>query len=277
MRLPYLRVLVTSMKDPASQTIKRVLVNEHGFRPTGSYFEQSPVYGLGAATLLITTCEDMIQCEHLEANFDAEAFIFCSRHRAQSGQPALLVHSTGNFGDDASFGGLPRSLSVSSASLVAVGLRRLKEESETRKLTEFDVTMEVTHHGPTTMRTPLVFVELGSDEAYWTHEEGARAVAGAALACAQVKMGQECAIAFGGTHYASKFTSLVLEGRFRIGHIAPKYALDGISPDVIRQMVSRSSDKVVTALVDWKGTNAPQRERFMPVLEELGIDVVRAR
>ena len=169
---------MTSEKDIASQTIKQVLINEHDFRQSSEVFEGHQIYKNEDA-ILITSTRDMIHCGHLEDHFEAEAFIFCSRHSAKSGQPALLVHSTGNLGEEALFGGDPFSLSVSSASLVAAALKRLALEKEERDLEQFDITMEATHHGPTSMNTPLVFIELGSDEDFWRHKEGAHAVAAA--------------------------------------------------------------------------------------------------
>ncbi len=272
-----MRVLVTSEKDIASQTIREVLVRDHGFSDTGESFEGNPVMARDKSALLITSSRDLVECDHLEASFDADAFIFCSRHRAQSGRPALLVHSTGNFGDEAQFGGKPRELSVSIASLVGTALRRLSQEQKERQLSEFEVSMEVTHHGPTSMKIPLLFVELGSDESQWRNREAAKAVAAAAVDCIHEPIARDAVIAFGGTHYATKFNGIVIEGRYRIGHIAPKYALDGITADVIRQMVNRAREKTVAALVDWKGTNAEHRERILPALQNLGVEIIRAK
>ncbi len=147
--------------------------------------------------------------------------------------------------------------------------------SQTVKETEFDVTLEVTHHGPTTLSSPLVFIELGSDEKYWLHSNGARAVADAVVACIDEPVRGEGAVAFGGTHYASKFNEIVLRGEYDIGHIAPKYALDTISPAVIQQMIQRSACRVTKALIDWKGTNAQQRANVVPVLESMDVEIIR--
>jgi D-aminoacyl-tRNA deacylase len=272
-----MRILVTSEKDIASQTIRNVLIEEHGFLETGDTFEGNPILSLDESILLITSTRDMIFCNHLESHFNAEVFIFCSRHRAESGQPALLVHSTGNLGQEALFGGNPQQLSVSTASLVAVALKRLCKEQADRRLDAFDVTMEVTHHGPTTMNTPLLFIELGSDEAHWRHEEGARAVAAAALDCAREPFAEDAVIGFGGTHYASKFNKLVLERDLHVGHMAPKYAIPGLTRDVVLQMMNRSRETVKTAIIDWKGTNAEQKAYLLPILESLDLDVVRAK
>jgi len=270
------KVLVASTQDIASQTISKVLIEDHGFQDSGSTFEGSPVYSLGESALLVTTNRDMIFANHLEQFFESEVFVFCSRHRAQSGRPALLVHSTGNFGADASFGGEPEQLSVSTASLVSTALRRLRIERDQRSMEEFDVTLEVTHHGPTSMNTPLLFIELGSDEEHWLDIDGAKAVAAAAMDCIRAPAEHEASIGFGGTHYASKFSKLVLERGARIGHIAPKYALDEMNPSLVHQMISRSREKVTRAIIDWKGTNAEQKGELLPILEECDLEVIRA-
>lgn len=266
---------MTSVRDAASLTIHNVLTEKHGFVETGSAFEGNPTYSDGNS-LLITTNRDMIYCDHLEQHFDSEVFIFCSRHRAQSGKPALLVHSTGNFGEDAQFGGNPRELSVSASSLIKTALLTLQAEREEGGLDEFDVTLEVTHHGPTSMRTPLLFIELGSDEKYWRHEKGATAVAAAVMNCTKAPLKGEASIGFGGTHYASKFNKIVLDKDIAIGHIAPKYALSDITSNVVSQMIERSSSKIRNAIIDWKGTNAEDKARIFPILENLDIEIVRA-
>ncbi|MHA1864100.1 MAG: D-aminoacyl-tRNA deacylase [Candidatus Thorarchaeota archaeon] len=270
-----MRVLVTSEKDIASLTIKSVLIEEYGFLPTGDIFEDNPILASGDSVILITTKRDMIYCDHLDNNFDADVFIFCSRHRAESAKPALLVHSTGNLGPEALFGGNPQELSVSAPSLVSVALKRLIKERQERNLEDFDVSLEVTHHGPTSMKTPLIFIELGSTEEYWVHKEGARAVAGAIMDCVKESHAQESVIGFGGTHYASKFNKLVLEKGYKIGHIAPKYALNDLTLDVVKQMISRTTGKVSRAIVDWKGMNAENKAHVFPLIEAAGLEITR--
>jgi D-aminoacyl-tRNA deacylase len=271
------RVLVTSTQDIASLTIKQVLKDEHDFAENGDSFEGNPILARGDSSILITTTRDMIECEHLDDHFNAEVFIFCSRHRAASGKPALLVHSTGNLIPEADFGGSPQQLSVSSGTLVAHALKTLHHEKEIRGLVDFDVTMEVTHHGPTSMNTPLLFIELGSEEEFWRNKDGARAVASAAMACMGEEFAKRVSIGFGGNHYASKFNRLVLEKGICLGHMAPKHAIEKLTIDVVRQMMNRSQEDVEQAIIDWKGANSEQKAHLFPILEELGVKVVRAK
>jgi D-aminoacyl-tRNA deacylase len=269
------RILVASKHDIASLSIRDILTQEFDFRETNDVFDGAPVFSCGSQFRLLTSSRDLISTDHLESQFPADVYIFCSRHRAESKRPALLVHSTGNLGSEALFGGSPYSLSVSCASLVAVALRTLRDQREALRLDDFDVTLEATHHGPTNMATPLLFVELGSDEAYWEHQEGARAVATAAMACLRAPFDKQSYIGFGGTHYASKFNKIVLEKDMRVGHIAPKYAMNDIPESVIRQMISRSKETVRGAIIDWKGTNQEQRNHLLPILDNLGMELIR--
>lgn len=272
-----MRILVTSEQDIASLTIKRVLLDTYGFTKTDGTFEGNPIYSLDEKAQLITTNRDMIHCDHLEAHFDTEAFIFCSRHRAESGKPALLVHSTGNLGPEALFGGNPQQLSVSAPSLVSTALKTLFDGRNKHGLEEFDVSLEVTHHGPTSMNTPLVFVELGSSEEYWTHQEGASVVAAAVMDCVEEPLSGDAVIGFGGTHYASKFNKLVIEKDYKIGHMAPKYAINALTADVLMQMIKRSTNPIRTAVIDWKGMNSENKAHVLPMLEDAKIEVVRAK
>ncbi|MGV9103474.1 MAG: D-aminoacyl-tRNA deacylase [Candidatus Thorarchaeota archaeon] len=272
-----MRLLVTSEKDIASQTIKDVLLSDYGFDKTGETFEDHPVFALDDQLKLITTERDLIHTNHLEEHFDAEVFIFCSRHQSKSGRPSLLVHSTGNLGPEAKYGGEPYRLSVSTATLVRTAFKELYSQRNSKGLDEFDVSLEVTHHGPTEMDVPMLFVELGSDEEYWRHEGGAKAVTAAVMKCAEEPIGNSAYIGFGGTHYASIFNKLILTEDIAMSHIAPKYALSGLTPDVIALMAERSTEHVKAAIIDWKGTNSTQRDYLLPILEERGIELLRAR
>jgi D-aminoacyl-tRNA deacylase len=272
-----LRILVTSEQDIASLNIKKILITDYGFQETGDSFEGNPIFSNDAGAQIITTIRDEIQCDHLENYFTPETFIFCSRHRAESGKPALLVHSTGNLGNAADFGGNPHQLSVAAPSLVSAALTRLFEERNEMGLDEFDVSLEVTHHGPTSLKTPLVFVELGSSEEYWNHQGGARAVAAAVMDCVGEPLTGDAVIGFGGTHYASKFNKIVLERGYKIGHMAPKYAINDLTPDVLNQMIDNSTNPIKTAIIDWKGMNSENKAHVLPMLEEAEIEVIRAK
>src|SRR5581483_1221194 len=141
--------------------------------------------------------------------------LFASRHRAQSGKPALTVHPIGNWGPDASVGGRPRTLAGTAPILMGRVLRALHAQARGLK---HEVTFEATHHGPWLAKSPAMFVEIGTDEAAWSDPVLGERVGRAMLAAAQPSSGDEAPIllAMGGSHYAPKATDLVRKGRANV-------------------------------------------------------------
>ena len=97
------------------------------------------------------------------------------------------------------------------------------------------------------------------------------------MECAAEPLTGNAVIGFGGTHYASKFNKLVLEKNYKIGHLAPKYAINDLTEDVLNQMISRSANPIKSAVIDWKGMNSENKAHLLPMLEERDIDVIRAK
>jgi D-aminoacyl-tRNA deacylase len=270
-------VIVTSEKDMASLNIKNRLLELYDFTETGDFFENSPIYKF-ADILLITTVKDLIYADHLEENIKADLFVFASRHKSVSGTPALLVHSPGNWTDEALYGGNPRELSVAPPQAIKEALIELANQKEKLDLNKYDVTLEVTHHGPTSMNTPLVFVELGSSEREWKDPVAAEAVAHACIKAAKSldKM-YKIGVGFGGPHYAPQFTKVVLFSEFAVGHIIPNHVFDKIDRDMVVKAVERTSGEVEYALLDWKGLKKNHKDFLIPILEELGLKIERTQ
>ena len=205
-------------------------------------------------------------------SFAAGLIIFPSRHRAESGKPALTVHSTGNWGSDPQWGGNPGELGLTSAKAIASAYRWLSDNP----LPEFEVSLEASHHGPTSLHSPSVFIELGSSEKEWKKTDVGGHLASCVMSVAQNWSGElgKAAIGVGGTHYASAFNPL--EGKaWNFSFICPKHALDGFSTPLLKQAVAKTQEKVEAVVIDWKGTTLPQREAIRAAAEECGLQIVR--
>jgi D-aminoacyl-tRNA deacylase len=265
-------VIVSSTTDLASATLARALVEEQGFRSTGVELEGKQVFQKGS--LILASFEGMIVFPpDLDALFNPLAYVFLSRHSAESGIASLTAHSTGNFTDEAKFGGGPRELGRSDPSLLknyltAVARRR-------GRVPGYEVTMEATHHGPTALKKPVLFVELGSSEEYWG-DKGAASVVGEALveSLSSRTVWEKAAIGFGGTHYPEKFTKLVVEGEFAVSFVAPKYALEHVDERMFGQMLQKTTSPVRYALLDWKGLGA-HKDKIVSLAAQFGLEVVR--
>ena len=270
-------IIVTSEEDVASQTIKNHLLKEFEFKEEGS-FEGNAVFIYNTNVKLITIKDKLIESDYLSEHFSPNLFIYASRHKAKSEMPALLVHSTGNWGNDNSFGGKKKSISISSAKAVKLAYLELKKQKKALNLSDFDITMEVTHHGPTENKVPLVFIELGSSEKYWTHEKGALAVANAIMKVIKEfdKVNFKNVMGFGGTHYCSNFNKLQeRNAEVAIGHVIPKHAIDDVNEELMLQAYKKSQAEY--CVIDYKGTNSAQKNKIREFASKNGLKIKKIK
>jgi len=137
---------------------------------------------------------------------------------------------------------------------------------------KFQVSLESTHHGPSDLITPSLFVEIGSSETEWVDPAAGHIVA-CAILMSEIKNNIPIAVGFGGNHYASRQTKLVEETAVSFGHIFPTYKLDQLNEILIRQAFERSHADF--AYFDRKSMSVEQRHRLMRIIENIGYEVIR--
>ena len=212
-----------------------------------------------------------ISADWLEQKYDYDGFVFLSKHAAESGVLALTCHSTGNF-SEAKFGGNPRQVAIPHPDLQKKYLQTLKENQS--KFPEFQVTIEATHHGPTALTKPTIFIEIGTTEKQWTDVSLCNSVASLVH---QVMMNpideNPVAICFGGTHYPSKFTNELLEGKYALGTVVPKHALDSLDDQLFSHILSQNK-MAKTALLDWNGLGS-NKKKLLDFLESTELEVIK--
>ncbi|VVB88124.1 D-aminoacyl-tRNA deacylase [uncultured archaeon] len=169
---------------------------------------------------------------------------------------------------EAKFGGQSKQLSFAAPQAVKSLLRSLKILAGNE---EYEVTLESTHHGPSDIEVPSVFIEIGSNENQWEDEAAGRVVANAILMLKEND--SPVAVGFGGTHYAPRQTSLILETDVTFGHIFPSHALSELDEDIIRESILKS--KADFAYFDRKSMKAEQREKLGAIIGKLGFEVLK--
>jgi D-aminoacyl-tRNA deacylase len=265
-------VILASTTDLASRTLADALTEAEGFQSTGVSLLGHPVFQKDS--YLLARFEGMIvHPPPLDEYFNPQAYIFLSRHSAESGIASLTAHTTGNFSAEAKFGGGGRELSRADPSLLKNYLISLVKHREEVK--EYEITMEATHHGPTALQKPVLFVELGSSEKYWGDKRAAAVVGRALMESLREKgIWSKVAIGFGGTHYPEKFTKLLIEGDMAFAFVAPKYALEHVDERMVGQMIQRSTAPVRYAALDWKGLG-PYKEKIVSLVKQYGLEEIR--
>jgi D-aminoacyl-tRNA deacylase len=265
-----------SLSDPAALTMLKFF-RQKGFKE----FDSNNVLKLGNIFLIILdplivpeTRGEMpstlnpypTDYDQIAAKYDLDYYVIASRHWAQSGQPSLTVHATGNF-SEALYGGRPRELQF----VPANPMRRVFLKLIENPPHGFQVSLEATHHSPTQFKTPLFFAEVGSSLTQWENEGVCSYLVGCILAGIESEEEAPIAIGFGGGHYCPKFS--VLEKEYAFSHIAAKYSLQALNEDLFTQMVEKSVGKVKVAFAEGS-LKGSEKKMIHDVMDKLGVPFI---
>ncbi|MFB6139336.1 MAG: D-aminoacyl-tRNA deacylase [Halosimplex sp.] len=207
-----------------------------------------------------------------EDRTEPDLLAFASRHAGETG-PLLTAHHTGNFGP-AEYGGETGRF----ARACPNAHRRVVEALREHAPPGYEVGVECTHHGPTDVGVPSMFVEVGSDEPQWEDPDAARAVARAILALRGVDADappengtRRQLVGFGGGHYAPRFERVLRETDWSVGHVGADWCLDAMGdPAANRAVVERAFEASAADYALVEG----DRPALVEVVEDLGREVV---
>ena len=223
--------------------------------------------------LLVMFDRDIVHPPPLDEYFNPQAYIFLSKHSAESGIPALTAHTTGNFSEESKHGGNGRELSRVNPALLKNYIMAMAERE--KRVPRYQVTIEATHHGPTSLAKPVLFVEIGATEKDWKDKEAASVVAEALVeSLEKPRVWEKTAMGFGGTHYPAKFNQFLRESDTALSFIVPKYSLEHLDETMMGQMIQKTAAPVRYAAIDWKGMG-PQKERVLELIQQFGLEIVR--
>jgi len=212
-----------------------------------------------------------ISADWLEEKFSYDGFVFLSKHAAESGVLALTCHSTGNF-SEATFGGNNRQVAIPHPHIQKSYLQKLWQNRN--DFSEFQITIEATHHGPTNLNKPSIFIEIGTTEKQWNDSILCNSIA--KIVVEIMKSEQKTnpvAICFGGTHYPDKFTNELIHGKFALGTVIPKHALDFLDEELFSHILYRNN-MAKTALLDWGGLGQ-NKQKVLDMLNNTNLEVIR--
>jgi len=257
-----MELLVAYQDDPAGYNMAKFLskdMTHDGEIFRGKYYD----------LLIIKT--PVITADWLEEKFDYDGFIFLSKHAAESGKLALTCHSTGNF-SKAQFGGNDREVAIPHSNIQKEYLKTLWDHKS--QFLDFQITIEATHHGPTALTKPSLFIEIGTTEKQWTDISLCNSVA----ILVHNVMSKDIksfpvAICFGGTHYPEKFTAELLDGKFALGTVVPKHALDDLDENLFTHILKQNKS-AKTALLDWDGLGS-NKQKVINFLSKTNLEVIK--
>ncbi len=224
-----MRLLVCSLEDRASVNIRDRLLESADWKEQGT-FQSKPVLVHGG-DVLVTIEERHLFADDVDlrvreaTGLEIECVVFLSRHKAASGIPTLTVHPIGNFAQKAEYGGRPGMLVPSAPDLMTSLLRNMQSHAQGLG---YRISFEVTHHGPF-LRSPTLYLEIGSSEGQWPDVKAGEALARSLLEVDVLKAPK--AAGLGGGHYAPRFSEVASRKKVSIGHMIPNHFADGAADE----------------------------------------------
>lgn len=267
--------LVYSLRDPAGSGVAEYIARRIELEKC----DHSPRCGKGERALLAGFEEDVIYFDFLDKRLpgDVEYYVVLSRHSSEARVKSFTVHHTGNFGPQALYGGKPRELSIAYPKVAWALLRLLAKYKLVYDRGDFEVSYEATHHGPTGLRKPIIFIEIGSGEDEWGDPLNHAVLGDSILEFIGIDLsGISCTpvIGIGGGHYPRKHSELALSSDICFGHIMPKYALDHLDRGVLSAMKANSIEEIKRIVVEKKGSRLEHRKLIETFCEEEGLELV---
>ena len=167
-------------------------------------------------------------------------------------------------------------------------------------LSDFEVSFEVSHHGPLT-GVPTFFIEIGSSENEWNIPEAGKLLADVIMELLESigsdegsgngvsvnedpgtgdsgddrtgdgMPGRTMGVGIGGGHYAPRFTDAAMEMGIDFGHMIPGYALKNLDGEMAREMILRSVTGAVVTTPGYRKPDTPHEGIGEGVAEEIVI------
>jgi D-aminoacyl-tRNA deacylase len=287
-------VLLASSKDKASCTMRDYLMEHEGFTIlTSSYSHEfrrnykdklnqiTPESSIGYEVFkskkyenidLLSLDHELVSLPNLdELVSERSLLIFLSKHASKSKLPALTSHFTGNFSSSNSLGGSPFELGIAYPTFQKEYMKNLVGMKS--DLQQYDLTIEATHHGPTSSTNPIMFVEIGSSDEEWENRLTASLVCKCLLQTIeqkskyQAKKTSKIAIGLGGNHYSEKFNKLIISSDVAFASIASKHNLRFIDKNMLNQMRGKSIEQVTDIYFDKKSLGS-EKHRLISISED---------
>ena len=257
-----MQLLVAYKSDPAGYNMANFISQN---------MEQEGEIYRGKNFDLVIISTPSISADWLETKYDYEGFVFLSKHAAETGTLALTCHSTGNF-SDARFGGFKRQVAIPHPHLQKSYLQYLWKKR--KDFAKFEITLESTHHGPTALNKPVLFIEVGTTEKEWNDKELCNNVAKIVVdVMSHAEKKHDVAICFGSTHYPKKFTKILIESDYALGTIMPKHALEFLDQKLLSHILKRNNEAKF-ALLDWSGLGK-YKQRIIDFVETTDLEVIK--
>ena len=221
---------------------------------------------------LIVLNKEMIYYNNIEEIENSDRFVFLSRHVSKSKKPTLTAHFLGNPSNEAPYGGETMQLAATCPELMKNYMMKLNMQKEV--LSEYEISLEAIHHGPTNISKPCLFIEIGSDLEQWKDERVAEIVVRTVISSIDNQIDvNKVGVGLGGPHYSKKFTELLFNTEYAITGYISRHYMNYFNQDILKQMIEKCEQEVKFAIVDKKGIGKEKR-RVLELLKDNNLEII---
>lgn len=267
--------ILFTRNNPASKNIAEKLL-EIGFSEL-----ENGVYKYKNIRLIDTKAATVLD---VPTDFNDDLLIVLSTHKSKNDQQIFTAHYPGNWGN-ADFGGESKTLNTAHASKLKMIVQNVNESLKTeyqqiqknQKLKTgcfgWGVSLEADHHGPT-CDIPIIFVEIGSTEKQWNDRRAAEIMAEAVVKTVESDKKYETVFCVGEGHYPKTFNRMELESDVAVGHLLPKYSIDGLDEELFEQAIKKNVEPVKKVFVVKDSLNVKHKEKIRQLSSVFGIEYI---
>ena len=135
------------------------------------------------------------------------------------------------------------------------------------------------------VKTPTMFIEVGSTEEEWKKIPPATIVAKSLINLFEKYHYEEdmpkdipVLMGIGGGHYAPRFTDVILEKKAAFGHMIPRYHIDAGNINIeMFEQAKKMTPNTKNAYLHRKSLKKSQIREYKKCFEELGIPVISSK
>ena len=263
--------LIVSRKDQASVNMLNILLKNYNFRPYSESTDKETYYKYKNIELIVLN-EEMIYCNYLEKICKSERIIFLSKHQSKSGKPTLTAHFLGNPSNEAPYGGEKMQIAPTCPNLLKNYIINL--EKQKNNLVNYEISLEATHHGPTNISKPCLFIEIGSQIKQWQDDNAANIVVNTIMESIENENdGNKIGFGLGGPHYSKKFTELLLKSEYSIAGYISRHYIEYFNQELLFQILNKCEQNIKYVIIDKKGLGK-EKKRIINLLKENELEII---
>ncbi len=254
-----MELIVAYDKDPAGYNMAKYISKD--------LIKQNEVYHGKFLDLIVVSTPIVFADWINEYNYDG--YIFLSKHVSASRILSLTCHTTGIL--ETCTSNEKKTVSIPHQYLQKAYIKELWNSRD--NFTDFQITIETTHHGPATLNRPTLFIEIGTTEEQWNNVQLCNLVAKIIIHILPIKKSYPTAVGFGGSHYPIKFTNELINGKYALGTIIPKYQLIYLDR-VLLSYILKQNYMAKSVMLDFDNLGK-HKKKFLELISNTDMEIIK--